>query len=253
MSGRAIAASTIALLGTCLIVGYLLYAGRVAARWGDDWTAFGPSPSQSGWVALVDWYMNSNGRVGNGLLLALVRTPLDLPRFGPDDFPWWLILSLSAFCAVATPFNLVLAASRLARKCFSSWELIAAAGAATVIWTIGPATYSTTTYPVLLTFTAAVYAASLALLLYVWQPNDRRTLVTAGSLYVFASLSFEQLLTSLPVLFGAAAVSMSWRRAARDVLRARGPMVGAEHGLRDHVLHRAWAGQAGRAPPRSGK
>src|SRR6202051_1335499 len=101
---RPLTALTIAggvLLAACLLAGHFLFAGRFVSH-SDDINALG----KHSWATGVDFvrvaYVEQNGRVGDFITWGAIRLLINPNHYTPDDYPWWLLISLSAFFALVS-------------------------------------------------------------------------------------------------------------------------------------------------------
>jgi hypothetical protein len=201
---RPVTAFNVGLLFLSLIVGYWLYAGKISAGIGDDWVVFSPKVFSSEWRFLSDWYFGLNaGRIGGALLSIIFRLPNYVREFSPEAFPWWLIYSTSLFCTIASPINLGFAVRRITN--INRSETIFLLFALCALWTVNGMVYDVTLMAVTVSGRLAIYI--LTFMLYLLPSYDMVTpkrwkfwaLFSVG--YLVCSLSFEQLLISLPILF----------------------------------------------------
>lgn len=186
----------------CLGVGYWLYADRVAGA-GDDWKFFNPNGWPSEWAFLRNLYLNVGGRVGSYLILMLFRL-LSFFYFTPDSFPWWVLYSVSLFCTLAMPLNLVAAGQRLTN---SRWIVsLFLLAWIYLVWATNFTVFGVTLLAVTVSGRWPLYMLSLGIWLLSTPPSSRVQWLRWGGLsllYLIASLSIEQILTSIPVLFAA--------------------------------------------------
>jgi hypothetical protein len=245
------------LLLAALAAGYRLYAGQLIAH-SDDMTTYGIHPWPTPLSLIHDCYTALNGRLANFVTYAVLRLLLNPHHIHPDAYPWWLVISLSHFLALASVL-LLAAVIRRTTDLPPAW--IAAIAAVTLIaWGLSSQLYETVLYAVCIGFTAGLFVLSAALAVAA----RRMSAAAAGAValaYVFASLSSEQMLTSTPILFTAVTMvlllrsSLTARQAtlrtagwiALSALsaaiyfrspgqRKRNPMVGvASHGVGDLI------------------
>lgn len=155
-----------ACLIVCLLAGYWLYGGRLAGQ-GDDLANLNPVSWPNEWAFLKWKYLNW-GPFGSAISQAPWRLLVRAFDFTPDTFPWWLPTSLSTFFLVATPVNLIAAASAaLGWRMFRSSALFIVLSVLAV-WTLNDTTFGLTLGPqttFLSGYTFNFYLVSLVALL----------------------------------------------------------------------------------------
>jgi hypothetical protein len=152
------------LLLLCAITGYWLYAGKITAGLSDDWTILDPTP----WAAASDYvlgaYLHLNGRLASHMTQFFWWSINRIFQFDPESYPWWLILSASLFCIVATPLNIIIAGKRLVgySRTTGGW-LLAGVWA---VWTLSDPVYGGSTMATL--FYVHIFPAYLLSLGLLW-------------------------------------------------------------------------------------
>jgi hypothetical protein len=117
--------ANVLLLAASLPVGRVLYAGAFA--YADALNMLSPYPQldAAGGTNVTatnlaqyvqHWYRGLNGRWSQALMNGALASATKAFGFGPESFPWWMMRSLSLFCMLATPMNLLAGAGAFARQ-----------------------------------------------------------------------------------------------------------------------------------------
>ena len=199
---RPVLVVNVGLLLLCAMMGYWLYAGKITAGLSDDWTILDPTPWDTASDYVLGAYLHLNGRLASHMTQFFWWSVNRIFHFDPETYPWWLILSASLFCIVATPLNIIIAGKRLVgySRAAGGW-LLAGVWA---VWTLSDPVYGGSTMATL--FYVHIFPAYLLSLGLLWiaRPIWGRGVgwwLPPALLFLYAALSSEQLLVTVPLLY----------------------------------------------------
>jgi hypothetical protein len=210
-------------LVACVAAGRLLYAG--AFGYADVLNMYNPYPQLDAAGAstatahgfgeyVAQWYRGLNGRWGVAVVNAAIELWSKAVVHRPEQFPWWLMRSLSLFCIVTTPLNFIAAGGQLKRGSFVAAALLLGAWG---IWSSSPNTFGYSVwFDALLAdrfipmYVASLLAVALALGPRRGHPAAR---LAFGAGYVF--IAVEQFLVTLPIILAAYAFAGTSGRTVR--------------------------------------
>ena len=216
------------LLAASLLAGRVLYAGAFA--YADSLNMLSPYPQldAAGGTNVTatslaqyvqHWYRGLNGRWSQALMNGALASATKAFGFGPESFPWWMMRSLSLFCMLATPMNLLAGAGALARRIqpIGACLLVLTWG----IWSSAQNTYAYSLwFDCLLTdrFVPMYLASVLAVGISRGWPG-RRPIALAGFAAIYLFVAVEQFMVTLPVLLAGYAIYGRPPNAAARTLR----------------------------------
>jgi len=211
LSFRMLVGLNVAILVLSVVVGACFFRG--ALGFADGVNMFSPYPKISVRIAATpyeyvsDWYNHMNGRVSQAIMDCGLFVYAKAFARTPEAFPWWLMRSLSLFCAMAAPFNFLVPA--IGRGNCGLGAILGLYLTILVSWMLS---YNVVTYSlwfdVLLTDRfLPIYVISLMCIILHrgWFEQTLFGEALHGALYLFFAV--EQFLVTMPILFLAFACS----------------------------------------------
>jgi len=205
LSFRMLVGLNVAILVLSVVVGACFFRG--ALGFADGVNMFSPYPKISVRIAATpyeyvsDWYNHMNGRVSQAIMDCGLFVYAKAFARTPEAFPWWLMRSLSLFCAMAAPFNFLVPA--IGRGNCGLGAILGLYLTILVSWMLS---YNVVTYSlwfdVLLTDRfLPIYVISLMCIILHrgWFEQTLFGEALHGALYLFFAV--EQFLVTMPILF----------------------------------------------------